>query len=352
MTTAVATVKPEQQASPIIQLRDFLSPRKSQLTTYGASDPDRMVQIALLEFSSRDDLRNCTPESIYIALAISAQLGLIPSSALGEAFLVPFKGKCTLIPGWKGYVKQAHRSKMIRSLTSDVVYEKDDFHIELGTEPRVHHIPALRGRGDIIGAVSIAKLVSSETYVEWMPIEDLERVRAAAEKGGRQSPAYRDWADQMYRKAPLRRLCKRLPLGDEYARTAAVDELTESGNTHRLREVVSVPEQLEERNDRAPAAQQLAGAVASRAAAVRNDQTTAPPADVIDVEPVLEEQPAGPPTPAELVEMLATCADSETLTHLLEVRASIWSGVGEEDRQIVIDAEKAASKRIGGKAKK
>lgn len=343
--TALAKQQPQQERTLAHRLRDYLDPRKKALLTYGAQNADRMIQVAILEASTRNDLRNCTPESIYTSLAISAQLGLIPSSALGEAYLVPFKGQCTLIPGWRGYVKLAHRSDAIVSLTSDVVYEGDTFSIELGTSRRVVHIPALVNRGDIVGAVAIAKLKSGEIDIEWMPIEDLERVR----KSGANGPAYRDWADQMYRKAPLRRLCKRLPLGDEYARAAAVDDLADAGELHRVREVLDVPETGPAVPDRAPAAQQLAGAVAARAAAVRSESA---PSDVIDVEPVTyEETPAGPPTPAELVQMFATCADQETLQHLVGVRAELGSTLGPEDRDLVLQAEKDAAARIA-KAKK
>lgn len=352
-STAIAKQQPQQGPTAVQRLNNFLAPRKNALQTYGASNPDRMVQVALLEFSTRDDLNKCTPESIYTALAISAQLGLIPSSALGEAFLVPFKGKCTLIPGWKGFVKLAHRSNAIRTLTSDVVYERDEFDIELGTKRQVFHKPALKNRGEIIGAVAIAVLATGETDIEWMPIEDLWKIREAAERS-RPSAAYRDWEDQMYRKAPLRRLCKRLPLGDDYAKAAAVDDLVESGQPHRVREVLDVPEQLEQPAERPPQAQQLAGAVAARAAAVRG-QTTIPvdtTVDAIDVGgPVLEEPSMGPPTPAELVELFATCADQDTLQHLVGVRAELGPTLGDEDRALVLQAEKDAAARIS-KAKK
>lgn len=314
-TENTAIVKPEQN-NPNVALRRFLDARSKNLVTYGAKDPQRMIQIAAFEFASNQSLRNCTPESIYTALAISAQLGLIPSSALGEAFLVPFKGKCTLIPGWKGLVKLAHRSKAIKRLVADVVYERDEFRIVLGTQRSVHHVPALRDRGDIVGAVAIATFADGETDIEWMSIEDLRRVRAVAERS-RPSPAYTDWEDQMYRKAPLRRLCKRLPLGEDYFAAAAVDEISESDQPERVHEILDVP------NEEAPPAAApapLAAKVAERASQVNKGSTS------VDL----------------LVAEYSKCTTRERHALLEQRRAEIWKNLNEADRDRLVEASNEA----------
>src|SRR5690606_34658863 len=131
-------------------------------------------------------------------------------------------------------------------------------------DARVTHRPALRDRGVLVGAYALAKMVSGEFEIEWMPLEELERVRAAAKRGDRESPAYSQWADQMYRKAPIRRLSKRLPLGEEFHRAAKADELADVGDMRAYQRVIDVegttaPIDGEPRAEVAPAGKGAAG---------------------------------------------------------------------------------------------
>jgi recombination protein RecT len=120
----------------------------------------------------------------------------------------------------------------VKSVYAHVVYEQDEFAIELGSEPRVTHRPFIDGeRGAIRGAYAVAKLESGAIDIEWMGLEELEKIRAgaAATRGGKDSPAYAEHEGEMYRKSPIRRLAKRLPLGDDFFNAAAVDEAVEAG---------------------------------------------------------------------------------------------------------------------------
>lgn len=205
--------------------------------------PEVLVRLALFEFSQNEWLRRCTPESIYGSLILSAQMGLEPSGIRGEAYLVPYKGKCTLIPGWRGLVKLALRSKAVKSIYSHVVYEHDHFKVWLGSDPKVEHSPSLEGsRGGIIAAYAVAHMENGSIDVEVMTIEELEKIRDMASKGrgGKDGPAYTDWEDQMYRKAPIRRLSKRLPLGDDFFLAVKADELAESGEPEKINSYIDV----------------------------------------------------------------------------------------------------------------
>jgi recombination protein RecT len=219
-----------RQDSPVKSLQVFLKTREKSLAQYvaGRLKPDTLVKLALLEFSQNEWLRKCSPDSIYAALITSAQLGLEPGAAKGEAYLVPFKGRCTLVPGYRGLIKLALRSTAVKSIYSHLVHDADEFSIELGSEPRVVHRPSLdEDRGPIVGAYAVAHLANGAIDVEWMGITVLERIREAS--ASKNSGPYQQWGDEMYRKAPIRRLCKRLPLGDDFYRAASVDEAAESG---------------------------------------------------------------------------------------------------------------------------
>jgi recombination protein RecT len=234
-------VRPDTNGNgdPVKSLSKYLDARTKNLAKFAASriKPEMLIRLALFEFSQNEWLRRCTPESIYGALILSAQVGLEPSGIRGEAYLVPYKGKCTLIPGWRGLVKLALRSKAVKALYSHAVYENDKFRVFLGSEPRVEHEPCVtRDRGPLIACYAIAQMVNGAIDVEVMTLEELEKIRdmAAKGRGGKDGPAYTDWEDQMYRKAPIRRLAKRLPLGDDFFLAMKADELAEQGEPEKI----------------------------------------------------------------------------------------------------------------------
>jgi recombination protein RecT len=242
VTEDTALVKP-QAANPTNALKKYLDARVKNLAAFAASriKPETLVRLALFEFSNNEWLRRCTPESIYGSLILSAQIGLEPGGIKGEAYLVPFKGTCTLIPGWRGLVKLALRSKAVKRLNSFVVHERDDFKIWLGSDPRVEHQPYLGSdRGELIGAYAVAKMDNGEIDVEWMDVEELQHIKdvAAKSRGGKPGPAYAEWEEQMYRKAPIRRLAKRLPLGDDFFLAMKADELAETGEQDKINQYI------------------------------------------------------------------------------------------------------------------
>ena len=278
MTDETALVKPSGNSDPVRALAKFLDARHKNLARFTASriKPETLIRLALFEFSQNEWLRRCTPESIYGALILSAQIGLEPSGIRGEAYLVPYKGKCTLIPGWRGLVKLALRSKAVKSVYSHVVYDNDKFRVWLGSEPRVEHEPAVDGdAGRLRCAYAVAILENGAIDVEVMTLAELEKIRdmAAKGRGGKDGPAYQDWEDQMYRKAPLRRLCKRLPLGDDFHLAAKADELADAGEPDKITPYIDIPTDGGETVEGKAVQDSLAAKVSERAAQVREDAT-------------------------------------------------------------------------------
>lgn len=217
----------------------FLKERIPQLERWitGGVDPRALVRFAVLDLSAPtkagDKLRECSRESIYMALLACAVTGLEPGALKGEAFLVPFSKKAQYMAGWRGLVKQARRTREITRCGANVVFEADEFDLDLGTANTVHHKPLLRGeRGEIIGAYAIATLGADHHEIEWMDREDLEAVKRVSTARG-ESDAWRDWGDQMHRKAAIRRLSKRLPLGHDYYVGLAVERAHEEGKGDR-----------------------------------------------------------------------------------------------------------------------
>lgn len=219
--------------------QEFLKQRMGQLQRWieGGIDPRALVRYAMLDMSApkADKLRACTPSSIFMGLLACAVAGLEPGALKGHAFLVPFKGQAQYMAGWKGYVVQARRSFEVREIRPNVVFANDTFDLDLGGGMPPVHKPLLTGpRGEIIGAYAVAKLVGSRDSIvsheiEWMDRDDLDAVRRAGKRGEHESDAWRDWEDQMWRKAPVRRLAKRLPMNADYYKGLAIEQAQEDG---------------------------------------------------------------------------------------------------------------------------
>lgn len=276
MSTDLVTPNNSNSSDPVRALSKFLEARTKNLAKYAASRirPDMLIRLAIFEFSQNEFLRRCTPESIYAALIMAAQVGLEPGGLRQECFLVPYKGKCTLIPGWRGLVKLALRSKAVKSLYSHVVYEADHFEVWLGSDPKIVHRPAIVAeRGQLVAAYAVAQMENGAIDVEVMTIEELVKIRemAAKGRGGKDGPAYTDWEDQMYRKAPIRRLAKRLPLGDDFFLAAKADELAETGEPDKIGAFIDVESTPGETSEGRVLQDSLAAKVAERASAVRTE---------------------------------------------------------------------------------
>lgn len=261
------TAVTRRQDTPASRLSLYLNSRAKNLAEYARNSvkPATMIRLAVYEFANSEWLQKCTPESVYASLITAAQLGLEPSGVRGLGYLVPYKGKCTFMPGWRGLIALALRSKAVKSIYAHVVYEGDDFVVKLGTHVDIHHVPALNTSDqprEVIAAYAVAVLENGERDIEVMDRYELERVRdfAASNRGGKDGPAYQQWADQMYRKAPIRRLCKRLPLGDDYFMAAKLDELHDQGKPDEIANFIDVPSEVVE-TEAAPAGSRIAAAV-------------------------------------------------------------------------------------------
>lgn len=233
----------------------FLQARMKQIANWVTQGvrPEALVRFALMDLSTNDKLRACTPESIYLSLLACATTGLEPGALKGEAYLVPFAGKAQFMPGWRGLVKQARRSREIVGLHANVVRERDTFDIDIGTANALVHKPAASNRGDVVGAYAIATLVGGHHEIEWMDREDLDAIEKVASSRGK-SPAWKDWQDQMQRKTPIRRLAKRLPLGADYYVALALERAADEGRDQKeVLDVMAEQGQVAESGaDRAP----------------------------------------------------------------------------------------------------
>lgn len=202
--------------------------------------PDRLIRLAITCYRMTPALAQCDRTSLFGAVMQCAQLGLEPG-VLGEAYIVPFKGRAQLIPGYQGLIKLAYQSGEIRSIWAYAVRERDTFEVELGTEQKVVHVPLKRQngfpapeeeRGEIVGVYAGAELATGGKAIALMTVEEIQRVRgrSAASNSG-------PWAtdfEQMALKTALRRLFKWLPRSIKVRAALALSDMADRGIDQRL----------------------------------------------------------------------------------------------------------------------
>lgn len=191
--------------------------------------PDVMLRSVMAAVSKTPELIACDPGSIVMSVAQACALGLPPNTPLGLSYLVPFKGTCQLIPGYRGLIRLAVQSGEVQSIESRVVYSRDAFEIHMGTDPRIDHSPSLEAdRGEMIGVYSVAKLKTGATTFEWMSIGEINAIRDRS-KAKDDGPWRTDYAE-MARKTVVRRHGKYLPCSEErFAQALQLQAAAESG---------------------------------------------------------------------------------------------------------------------------
>lgn len=236
MSTAVQ-LRDRQKAARFNSVRALLESapvrRQVALALPKYMTPERMLRVAVTALKNNPRLLECTEGSLINSVTQAAELGLEVNSPLGYAYLVPYKDQCTLQIGYRGFINLAHRSGRVSSMAAEVVYENDTFSIELGTNRRLIHRPFLNGdRGKKLGAYATVNFRDGTTDFEYMAADEIAAIKArsagARQKGG---PWDTD-ENEMWRKTPIRRLAKRVPMtADDQSllRAAVIDEYNDMG---------------------------------------------------------------------------------------------------------------------------
>lgn len=191
--------------------------------------PDVMYRSAMAAISKTPQLVQCSPASIVMALAQACSLGLPPNTPLGLGYLIPFKGACTFIPGYKGLLRLAVQSGEVTSIETDVIRQHDAYEIHRGTDSRLEHSYALdRDRGEVVGFYAVATMKTGGKVFEFMTKREVDAIRARS-KSKDDGPWVTDY-EQMGRKTALRRLSNYLPLSEEkLARAMELQAAAEAG---------------------------------------------------------------------------------------------------------------------------
>lgn len=223
--------------TPTENVRQLLTKSKEQIRMALPKhmSPERMMRIAMTSVQRTPKLLECDPITLLGAIIQSAQLGLEPDGATGQAYLIPFRNnkknrmEVQFIPGYKGLMALARRSGEIGSIEAREVYEQDYFEFEFGLNPVLRHKAARlpeKDRGKITYFYAIARIKNFDLpQFVVLSKEEVDDIRSRS-KSSDNGPWVTDYV-AMGSKSAIRRLCKFLPQSAELATAIALDEKAE-----------------------------------------------------------------------------------------------------------------------------
>lgn len=218
--------------SPQSQLQHYFTQHKAQLAAALPKhlNPDRMARLALTAFSQNKELQKCDPKSVFSSIIVLSQLGLEPGID-GQGYLVPYKGVCTPIPGWRGYVDLVSRSGRATVWTG-AVFDGDEFDYALGDAPFIKHKPGDENDESklthvyAVGRVKGAELPVIEVWTKAKVIKHRDKYN----KVGSRHYSYSNL--EMYaRKVVLLQVIKYMPKSVELQTAMDVDLAAAEGKT-------------------------------------------------------------------------------------------------------------------------
>mgnify|MGYP003148293555 CR=1 FL=1 len=214
MTTALST------RDKVTQLNEYLESKKGSLIKIApkGTDVDRIIRVAMFEAVKNEKIVQCSPTSVYMALAKACELDLVAGGVLHRASLVPMWNKraktfeAELWIEYTGLMDLVKRSGEVAHFAARVVHENDEFEhfFDLEGGEVLKHKVNYDDPGELKLAYAVCFFKDGQRQVEVMRKDQINRIRKSS-----RSPDSGPWSqhtEEMWRKTVIRRICKYLPL--------------------------------------------------------------------------------------------------------------------------------------------
>lgn len=212
-TTAVAAVKKDISTQVLAKIETFQ--KSGELTLPKDYNPENALKSAyiLLSDPKNDILSKCSKESVAEALLKMVVYGVSPIKK--QCYFIPYGDKLECSISYAGNIVTAKRYGKLKSIKANAIFEGDEFEFEVdavtGRRKVVKHKQTLEsvGSNKVKGAYAVYELTDGTIDVEVMSIA---QIQAAWGQGGSKgnSPAHRNFMDQMACKTVINRACKLL----------------------------------------------------------------------------------------------------------------------------------------------
>lgn len=194
-------------------LADVLQDRESQESA--TKHLQNTLVMAGLALEQNPYLYRMNQWSLIESILYCADTGLSLAKAGGEAYLVPFAGECTFMPGYKGLIKLAYQTGWVSLVEAHSAYESDDFDYELGTNKWIRHKPSGIGRTDdkITHFYCVITSKYGDVLPEVMTKSEVDAVKAGVIKKnkGKLPLPWKMFYSQMGKKTAVRRAMNYIP---------------------------------------------------------------------------------------------------------------------------------------------
>ena len=181
----------------------------------------RFVQNTLALVHDNEQLSKMPQAKLVPVLMKGAYLGLDFFNK--ECYAVPYGQQLQFTPSYKGMVKLAKKfsKRPIKDIYAHIVHDGDEF--ESGMEDGQEFVkfnPKPFNDGPIVGAFAVAQYQDGGIKVETMSKQQLDAVKRMSK--AQSGTAWKFFADEMYRKSVIRRLCKGIDLDMETIEQARI----------------------------------------------------------------------------------------------------------------------------------
>ena len=222
--------RPQKLVTAEDHLRYNMNFHKELKKVLGKVPAEHFVRVALTAMQKQPKIAQCTQASVFQCLLDCASLDLEPDGR--RAHLIPFKDTCTLVIDYKGYVDLMTRpgkGNEIAFIDAAIVYDKDDFEWNMNRVMRHRFDITAETRGEPIAAYVAINYKNGMVKYEMMTKSEIlaikERSKAvisARKYNSFDTPWFTDELE-MWKKCPLRRAAKWVPINDQTARAMEVD---------------------------------------------------------------------------------------------------------------------------------
>lgn len=174
----------------------------------------RFVQNCVALLNDNPQLKKFNRNQIVSGLLKGSYLGLDFFSK--ECYLIPYGDSLNYQTDYRGAKKLAKKYSIrpIKDIYAKLVRENDEFEETIvNGEQGINFKPKAFNDGKIIGAFAVCLFADGGMVYDTMSLADLENTRKSSKASN--SPAWKNFTGEMYKKTVLHRLCKHIELDFE-----------------------------------------------------------------------------------------------------------------------------------------
>jgi recombination protein RecT len=210
MATAIIPVE-EKGLTKITNYMDAPVVKARFAQIMGERGASNYISSVLIAVADSKQLQECQPASIYTGALRAATLRLSVDPGVGQAYLVPFKGRATLIVGYKGLHDMAVRTNRYRYINVGPIYEGQEVIEDQITG--FHRLAGARSGNKVIGWIGAFEMLprfGGYSKTLYMTVEEIHtHAKRYSKSYDRSDSPWQTEPDKMERKTVLRLLLRR-----------------------------------------------------------------------------------------------------------------------------------------------